>query len=250
VQAQSDEDPTVLFGRIKARVAQHLAQLPNYTCHQTVDRMLRFRSTFQHLDRVELDVAFVGHHELFSPPGENRFGDKPIHELVKGGTIGNGAMGSPIDLIFSRDVAEFKYAGACKKDGHKTFRYDLHVPIEKGDFRVRHNGSEGLAGYDGSVWVDAETLDVVRADLKINRIPAYLGVQLIEESLHYRKLTIGNSEFNLPDRSQTGATDDAGTYSLNMIKLDHCHEFSADSVVKFGPPSEGTADRERPDHQP
>src|SRR5215471_3159348 len=126
--AQTVEDPEALFQRIKARTAEHLAQLPNYTCHETIDRMLRFRTTFQHVDTVELEVAFVGQHELYAPPGENTFEESSIEKLVHGGTIGNGAMGSPIDLIFSRNTAEFKYAGTCKKDGRKTHRFNLRVP--------------------------------------------------------------------------------------------------------------------------
>src|SRR5262249_40653939 len=162
--------------RIKARVAEHLAQLPNYSCHETIDRVLRIRSTFRHLDTVKLEVAFVGQQELFSRPGEDRFGEQPIEKPVSGGTIGHRALGSYIDLIFSRDAAEFKYAGACKKDGHKTFRYDLRVPIEHSGYLVRHNGTEGMAGYEGSVWIDAETLDLVRVDFKVNRIPSHIGV--------------------------------------------------------------------------
>jgi hypothetical protein len=242
------KDPNELFQRIKTHSAEHLGKLPNYTCHETVDRILRSRGMTQHLDRVELEVAFVGQQELFARPGENRFGEEPINKIVSGGTIGNSALGSHIHIIFARDIAEFKYAGECKKDGHKAVRYDLRVPIEKSDFRVRHNGAEGLAGYEGSVWVDAETLDLIRVDFKVNRIPPHLGVRLIEKSLHYKRLVIGNSEINLPDHSTLGATDEAGNYTLNMIKLDQCREFSADSVVKYGPPSEGSASRERQDH--
>jgi hypothetical protein len=247
VQSQGAEDTEDLFRRIKARASEHLAQLPNYTCHETIERMMRIRGSFQHMDTVELEVAFVGNQELFARPGEDRFGEQPIERMVSGGTIHNGALGSHIDLVFAHDMAEFRYAGAGKKDGHKTIRYDLHVPIERSSFRVRHNGAEGMAGYDGSVWVDADTLDLVRVEFKVNRIPAHIGVHLIEESLRYRKLTIGNSEFFLPDRSELGATDSMGNYSLNMIKLDRCREYGADSVVKFGAPTQGTASRERQD---
>jgi hypothetical protein len=71
---------------------------------------------------------------------------------------------------------------------------------------------------------------------------------VIEKFLHSKKLTIGNSEFNLPDHSELAATDDMGNYSLNMIKLNRCREFAVNSVVKYGSPSEGTAARERQDH--
>jgi hypothetical protein len=244
---QGAEDPEGLFQRIRARAEQHLAQLPNYTCHQTINRMLRTHSTFKHLNTVELEVAFVGQQELFSRPGEDKFEQQPIEKMVQGGTIGNDLLGSHIDSIFSQEGAEFKYAGAGKKGGRRTFRYDLRVPVEKSTFLVRHKGTVGAAGYEGSFWVDAETFDLVRVDLKVNRIPAYLKVRLIERSLHYKKLKIANSEFNLPDHAELTAIDDMGNHSLNTIKLDRCREFSAESVVKYGSPSKGTADRERPD---
>jgi len=246
VQPERMDDPEAVFQRIKARAEKHFAQLPNYTCHETINRVQRTRSTFRHLDTLELEVAFVGHQELFSRPGEDKFGE--LEKIVSTGTFGNSALGSYIDSVLSRDAAEFQYAGAGKKDGHKTLRFDLRVPVEKSAFQVRHNGAEGIAGYEGSVWVDAETLDLVRVDLKINRIPSHVRVRLIEETLHYKNLAIGNSEFNLPDHSELAATDDMGNYSLNMIKLHRCREFGADSIVKYGPPSQGGADRERQDH--
>jgi hypothetical protein len=249
LQAQSGDDPESVFQRIKARSAEHLARLPNYTCHENIERLRRVRGTFQHLDTVELEVAFVGQEELFAPSGGTRFGEQSIEKLVSGGTIGNSALGSHIDFIFSRNGAEFKYGGACKKDGRKALRYDLRVPTERSGFRVRHNGSVGMAGYEGSVWVDPDTFDLVRVDFKVNQIPSYLKVRLIEESLHYKKLTIGNSEFSLPDHSELSATDDMGNYTLNMIKLDRCHEFGAESLVKYGSTVEGSASRDRDDHK-
>jgi hypothetical protein len=249
-QKQSDNDPETLFQRIKSRISEHLSQMPNYTCHETIERMFRIGSTWRHQDTVELEVAFVDQQELFSRPGENKFGEQPIERIVPAGTISNSALGSHIDIIFGRDGTEFKYAGTSKKDGRKTYRYDLRVPIEKSTFRVRHGSAEGMAGYEGSVWLDAETLDLVRVDFKVNHIPHHLGVELIEESMHYKKLTIGNTEFDLPDHSELAATDDLGNYSLNMVKLDQCREFGAQSVVKYGAPSsqgspsQGSASRE------
>jgi hypothetical protein len=250
VQSHSAEDSSGLFQRVKDRMAEHLSQLPNYTCHETVDRMLRVGANFRYLDTVDLEVAFFGKRELFARTGEDRFGEQTIDKLVPGGTMADSAMGSPIDVIFSQDAAAFIYAGECKKDGRRAVRFDMVVPIEKSGFRIRHNGAVGMAGYQGSIWVDAQTLDLVRVDFKVNRIPTYLGIRVVEESLHYKKLTIGNSEFHLPDRSELTATDDKGYSTLNMIKLVRCREFGADSVVKYGAPvpAQGTASRDRQDH--
>jgi hypothetical protein len=113
------EDPEVLLRQIRSRTAAHLSQLPNYTCHEVVDRMLRRGSTWRHIDTVEVEVAFVGREELFSRPGEGRFGERAIRELVPG-TISDGVLGSQIDMILGSDAAEFRYAGTAKKDGHQT----------------------------------------------------------------------------------------------------------------------------------
>ena len=170
--ATAGEDPDALFQRIKTHMSQHLAHLPNYTCHETIERYLRTGTSWRHLDQVKLDVIFTGQQEVFSRAGSGQFEEQPVGNLVSSGTIGNTALGSHIDLLLSQEEAQFKYAGTCKKDGHKTLRFDLTVPIEKSRFQVQHEGRAGLAGYQGSLWVDAETYDPVRVDFKVNHIPS------------------------------------------------------------------------------
>jgi hypothetical protein len=242
------EDPEALLQQIRSRTAAHLAQLPNYTCHEVIDRLLRRGSSWNRLDTVEVEVAFLGQQELFARPGEERFEERRIDRVVPHGTIGNGAFGAHIGAVFSQDVADFKYAGTGKKDGHRTVRYDFSVPLEKSRFLVRHAANEAIVPYEGSVWVDADTLDLVRVDLRVKHIPSHIGVRGIEESMHYKVMRIGGAEFLLPRKSELGATDDTGAYSLNLVQLQSCREFKADSIVKYGAPSEGSAARESPQH--
>src|SRR4051794_11254004 len=78
--------------RIRTRMGAHLSQLPNYTCHEVIQRLIR-RAGSGSLDRqdtVELEVAFVGKQELFARPGEAHFEEALISKLVPAGTIGNG----------------------------------------------------------------------------------------------------------------------------------------------------------------
>jgi hypothetical protein len=248
------EDPEVLLQRIRTRMSEHLAQLPNYTCHQVVDRLIRRANSgsLDRVDTVEFEVAFVGRKELFSKTGGSRFEEESIRNVVPAGTIGNGVFGSHVAALFTGDAAEFKFAGACKKDGHKTFRYDYQVPQERSHFLVRHDSAEGISGYKGSFWVDAETLDLVRLDVKCDRIPSHIGVRMIEESMRYKVVKIRNSEFLLPRNSQLAASDQLGNYSLNMVSLEGCREFSGDSVVTYDAPvgngaSSSSADRQVPE---
>ena len=97
--------------------------------------------------------------------------------------------------------------------------------------------------------IDAETLDLVRADLKVNRIPSYVGVSSIEKSLHYKMIRIGDTDFLLPHNAEMTAVDDHGIYSLNMVSIDGCREFTGESIITYTGPAQGTASRDRPDQK-
>jgi hypothetical protein len=212
--------------------------------------MLRRGSTWTHVDTVEFEVAYVDRKELFSRPGEVKFGEKTIGEMAPG-TISDGVLGSQVDMMFASDGTEFRYVGTAKKDGHKTYRFDLRVPQEKSGFLVRHNSKQAIVPFEGSVWVDAETLDLVRVDLKVNRIPSHVGVRSIEKSMHFQMMHIAGADFLLPRNAQLSATDDEGNYSLNTISLDRSREFSGESSIQYGAPGtgdgfQGTAARQGP----
>jgi hypothetical protein len=194
-----------------------------------------------------LEVAFVGNEELFSRPEEAQFREREVHNIVTTGTISNGAFGSHLETVLSGADAALRYVGESKADGHKALRYDFSVPQVKSHFLVRHNSAEGIVGFKGSFWVDAEKLDLVRVELKADVIPAYVGVSLVQESLHYKIMRIGRAEFVLPRNSQLSTFDRSGNYSLNMITLEKCREFSGESVVTYDGPAQGaSADRQAP----
>jgi hypothetical protein len=233
---RATENPEELLKSIRGRIAAHLSQLHNYTCHVAIDRLLRSTSTssFDHRDRVELEVAFVGDRELFSRAGESRFEDRPINEIVPLGLVGNDAFGSHDDDVFSGDAATFKYAGSCKKDGHKTIRYNFRVPRESSRLLVKQNKSPDAAvGYQGSFWVDAETLDMVRLEWKADQIPPSVGLSSVEKSMRYQMVRIGNSDFLLPLHSELASLDRLGNYHLNTTSLERCLEFTGKSVVTY-----------------
>jgi hypothetical protein len=234
------EDPETLLKRIRGSMAAHLAQLRNYTCHVVVDRLVKPLNANQFgRDRVELEVAFVGNRELLAAAGEAEFKEQPISAIVPLGMIGDDTFGSHDDAVLSGDAATFRYVGPCKKDGHKTVRFEFRVEPEKSQLLIKGESGEAMVGYKGSVWVDSETLDVVRLEWKTDDIPPSIGMHSVEKTMRYTLSRIGNSEFLLPRNSELAAFDQMGTYRLNMIGLERCREFKGEAVVTYGLPVSG-----------
>jgi hypothetical protein len=236
------EEPDALLDKVRSHMAEHLAQLPHYTCHEVINRLFQRNGVWSRLDTVEIEVAIVDHEEFYARAGSDRFESRVIERVVPTGTIGNGAFGTHVEILFQQDVATFTYAGSGKKDGHQSYRYKFFVPLEKSQFLVKHRGAQVVA-YEGSVWVDSTTLDLVRVDIKVKHLDPKLGVRWIEEVMHYSVMHIGATDVVLPHKSELGITDDDGIYSLNQVELQSCREFQSESIVKYDLPSQGSAAR-------
>jgi hypothetical protein len=232
--SQNEPDPEVLLQRIREKVAEHLLHLPSYTCLEVVDRWVRSASSqsLYPMDRVEVEVAFVGNQEYFAPRGGTEFDSSSITKTVPVGTIGNGTFGAHVKALFDTDSPTFKYVGPSNKDKHKTFRYDFMVPQERSHFLVKGSG-QGIVAFKGSFWVDAETLDLVRLELNADHLPSYIGVRFFQESMQYSTVRIRDSDFLLASKSEMSAMDSRGNYSLNLIRLQNCREFRGDSIVSY-----------------
>ena len=231
----ADVDPELMLQQIREKARDHLSQLRNYTCHVEVNRWTKGAGSngISPQDKVEFEAAFVGDRELFARLGETQFEERPISSIVPEGMISNNAFGSHDDIVLSGDAAIFKYRGHCNKDGHSAFRYDFIVPQEKSQFLVKHNAEEAIVGYKGTLWVDSETLDVVRLDWRTEHIPSSVGISSIEKVMHYGALRIGRSEFLLPNNSELTAYDSHGDFNFNIITLKGCREFTGESTVKY-----------------
>jgi hypothetical protein len=239
-------DPEGLLQRIRSKVVARLSQLPNYTCRETIDRYLRRPSAeLRPIDRVELEVAFVGNREMYAPPG-GEFEDGHASRLVHSGTISDGEYGTHMVSLFRTDHASFQFAGTGKKDGHRTYQYDFRMPQEKSNFLLKHDAAEGIVGYRGSFWVDTATLDLVRLEIKAEHIPAYIGIDSVSETMRYEMIQAGGAEFLLPQTSELAVWFEGGNYSLNIVRLERCREYTGESSVAFGA-VQGSSDRQKTD---
>lgn len=235
-QAQQAVPPeTLLLAKIKTRVAENLSRLPNYTCTETIQRSLRFKSqaTPEMVDTVRVEVAYVSRRELFGWPGAARIDEPDIGRLI-GGSIGNGYFALFSNNIFLTPTPTFHYIGDTMLDGRKAIRYEYQVPQMAGAYRLRSARGAALVGFHGSFWVNPATLDLLRIDVAADDVPVDLGFSAATSELDYGPQTIGSGTFLLPQSAEFDILDTEGAEHRSRLGFRACREFTSQSVVKFG----------------
>ena len=236
-QSQTTPDPAYvrrLLGRIASAVRENIDRLPNYTCNMTVDRYQRAVKSKepQTMDKVRLEVALVGDHELYAWPGSRHFEERPIRDLVPSGSISTGEFGLLTQSIFLGGVARFQYAGQESLNGHKVHHFLYTVPRAVSKYVVRLPGVQGVVGYAGSAWNDVETLDLVRLEVNFREIPKKLPLSAGHVAIDYERIHVGSGDFLLPRAAEESFTA-AGWENSNRTSFSGCREYSTESAISF-----------------
>jgi hypothetical protein len=222
--AWQSDDPDPLLARIRERMKSNFARMPDYVCQETVERSLRGspRETFKVRDTLRLEVGTVGDKEMFAWRDASRFSEKDLADMVGSGTIGYGSFVLHARHVLGSTAADYTPRGEEMLDGRRTIRYDYEVPRERSGYRIRVHPRQGIVGFRGSFWVDADTLDLVRLEVIAADIPADLGVVLATEVMEYGRVEIGSSDFLLPRASELWMAGAAGDESRNRTLFHEC----------------------------
>ena len=233
------EPKQVSLNVIKDKILAALAELPNYTCTETVDRSRKQASDrkFEPLDRVRLEIAVVGHNELFGWPGSRQITERDVTRMVPG-FIGSGDFAMHVRELFVRPEAEFVAAGEEQRGDHRALRYDYRVPVEASGWRLRGRTQDLVAvAYHGSFWVDKDTLDLLEMDVIAHDIPPSLGFSVLSKNLKFTRARISSSSFLLPEQARMVTADLNDDEWLNEARFHDCRQYAVESVIHFDPPA-------------
>lgn len=226
----------ILLARIKVRAQENLQGLPNYTCLETIERSVRKSSSrrFELVDLLRLEVAYVNRKEMFAWPGSAKFDDRDITEMVgQSGAIGNGSFALHISGLFSSNAATFRHVGKVSNEGRTSIQFDYSVPRLTSGYRMRVRPAEAFVGYEGSFWVNPETLDLEKLTLNVNDIPQTLPVQGSTQTLFYARARIGEQDYLLAKSADMSITDTSGNESRNRTTFSNCRQYAIESVIRF-----------------
>jgi hypothetical protein len=232
LNAQGVAPEVLQLRRMKDHMRQRIAQLPNSTCLETVTRFHRESSAsrLRMLDQVRLEVVYNNGHEWFGWPGESDVREENPAKFIGGGMIANGIFGITLHSLFVSDTGVFKYQGEQQQDGRTILNYHFLLPRS---MEVSIPGGSGTVGEEGSMWIDKETLDLMRLEIQVNQIPEYLPLNSLNYNITYARTRIGQSEGLLPQQSDMDMFLTSGVEDYDRFDFTHCRAFETESAIRF-----------------
>jgi hypothetical protein len=229
------EEPEGLLDRFREHIKTELGRLPDYVCSQTVERLSRpnAQRQWQKVDTLRLDVAFLGDQELYGAPGAAQFHQRPLEQVVGRGTVSTGRHGLLTQHIFATTAATFTYRGEGEQNDRAAYMYDYDVSPDRSNYRLRSGGAEATAGFQGTFWIDSQTLDLLRLEVQAYDIAEELGLAEANTSLFFSRLMMESRDILVPVLSTVTLVLTDGLESLNRTRLSGCRQYQAESTIQF-----------------
>jgi hypothetical protein len=220
--------------RIKQKVAQNLARLPDYSCIETIERAERFKSTaeFRILDKMRVEVIYAGGKELYSWPGSREVSDKDVRAGMTG-LLSDGEFTSHTRTVFLNNVSETKFAGEETYRGRPALKYTYRVPFLFTGWTLTFSGQSGNAGARGAFWADRDSADLLRLEVIADEIAPNVPVADVITRIDYGRIRIGSADVLAPETSEVLVKEPSGRESRNRIEFSQCRRYNAESSITF-----------------
>jgi len=261
IAAAQTPDPGELYARTRDRVIEQIDRLPRYTCVQTITRhtynnpsvkksmacenVLRNQQS-QRLapvewDRLRIDVAIADKQEVYSWVGAARFEETDLSKLVGGGQTTMGDFGSLVLSIF-HDHPTMKLEGERRINGRRLLEFSYDTPEQLSHYEVRISFTKFTTAYSGSVFLDAETGDLVRITALSAELSQQTGYCRVSKQLSYTRLRIGGSDALIPSEATSTAIDRDDVEMSSTSAYSGCREYVGESVLRFDDPAQAGQD--------
>jgi hypothetical protein len=228
----------LLLSRVKRHLREELARTPNYTCLETISRfrddpksLLQSHKGLARQDTVRLEIVYTNGREWYGSPGAKSISiDNPI-AFIGGGMIGTGAFAMMMHNILEGGI--FTYGGEEIVDGRPAVKYSFRVPRLLKALEISMEGARGTVGEEGAIWVDPQSLDLIRAAAGAAEIPPFLPLQAENMNIDYARMRISGSDVLLAQQADSSMLDADGVESYNRTEFTHCRSYSATSEISF-----------------
>ncbi|MGH9844603.1 MAG: hypothetical protein ACREEM_38270 [Blastocatellia bacterium] len=233
--------PDAFIEEVRKVVREYVDELPDFICQQVVERYYDGDGSgaWERGDTLTYELTYNRKRESYKPI--NSVG-RPVTKSLEeaGGAYSTGDFASRLAAIFDAETkAVFKAAGKERLGNRQTVLYDFRVPAESKTLTVKAEGAPAvIAGYSGTVWIDAESKRVLRIDQAVDDLPKGYPVTHSESSVDYDviKLRGLDVDFLLPTRAEFIIGDRRmKQQSRNLLFFKFYRKFETDIKISDDP---------------
>lgn len=204
--------PDPLIEEVRENVLNYSDDLPDFICNQEITRYADIDGSgaWQKYDNLSYEVSYHKKSETYKPINViGRPVTLPLDQV--GGATSSGDFGIRLAQLFNRETqATFKTAGKEKLGNRQALLYDFTVTKARSNWQIKAEDLPPIiAGYSGTVWIDAEMKKVLRVEMAADDLPLNYPVTQAEGSTDYDMVKLRGLDMNflLPVRAETILAD-------------------------------------------
>lgn len=246
-----------MLDAVRRSALQYTESLPNFICtqitHRDATEQVNFGTTFDGSvssksgpglpnasrspgnanDVIEERLTFfdqMEHYEVISVNGRKAAGQQ---HMLLAGAISAGEFGSALGNIFDpRSHAEFTWDRTANLGRRRVHVLKFRVPRGKGTIVIdRDTDQKILVRYSGRLFVDSETMQVVRITSQLD-LPGDFPITMGETTVDYKPVALAGKTYNLPSHSEVRLKDRSRLY-VNQIEFRSYHKFAVESTIHY-----------------
>jgi hypothetical protein len=228
--------------------------LPDYICTQMTRRFYdpTGKEAWRRADEIATKLSYFDQKEKYQVI---LFNGAPTEKSMDqlGGTTSQGEFGSLLKGIFeARTAAEFHWERWGQLRGHLCHVYKYTVDQEHSEWSIYDGEAKTsvVPAYEGEIFVDTDTTEVLRVSLESVNIPSDFRVRVAKSVLDYDYQTISGQKFLLPMKLVTRLDDNRHYLSRNDVEFRNYRKFSADTVLTFDTDAPAPLDDSKTKEQP
>ncbi|HYP06243.1 MAG TPA: hypothetical protein VER03_08390 [Bryobacteraceae bacterium] len=212
-------------------------KLPNFICTQVTRRYedpsgLEF---WQSQDTVVEKLSFFEQKEdyklLFV---NNKAFTGQTRERI-GGTVTRGEFGTRLKETFDpKSAADFEWERWATLRGKRMHVFRYSIDQDRSEYSVAYGNTVIIPGYTGLVYIDRETLAVMRITLEVRKTPSNFAISHILAVLDYDFTKVGSQEYVLPLKASTVARMGRALFK-NDVEFRNYNRFGAEATITFAP---------------
>jgi hypothetical protein len=223
-----------LIEQARYKALDFAADLPNFVVTQLVTRSVQQPGVrdWRIQDRLNVQLTYRAdkgeEYKLVSIDG------KPARQSYDqlGGSTSAGEFGSFLASLFAPSSrAQFVEVKRDNFRNRDTIIYDFTVKKVNSTVQItdKDQNRSIITGYKGSLWIDAETKQVLRVESTSFDIAPGFPITLAENSVEYDWCTIAGERYLLPVRAEVLLGRDRDRfYSKNIIEFRDYHKYEGD----------------------